>query len=276
VEPSNILIIDKEQPKSLFATKVPVVQRILNSIGSIHNLQLTKLWASKKLLIVEGEDIAVLKRLQNTLFPNTDEPFDSIPNFDIGGWGGWGHARGSHLLLKETVDDEVEVYCIFDSDFHTTEEIESRHKEAKKIGVNIHIWKRKEIENYLIVPTAILRVLKNGSKKASNLTVSDVEKVIAEKAKAMEEELIDKLADAVQKQDRKLSISSARKIAKARIDNLEYRVCGKDLISLLSQWSQDNYKVSLSPIKLAQNLELIEIDDEVVKVIEAIETFKQL
>lgn len=274
VEPQNILIIDKEKDKSVFASKVPVVQRILNSIGSIHNLQLTKLWSSKKLVIVEGEDIDILKRIQNTMFPLSDEPFDSIPNFDIGGWGGWDYARGSNLLLKETVDDGVKVYCLFDSDYFTAEEIDMREKEAEKIGVNIHIWKRKEIENYLIVPTAILRILKDSSRKTQHLTVSDIENIISEKAKNMEDELIDNLSDKIFKNNRKLAVSSLKKIAKARIDKLEHRVCGKTLLSSISKWSQDNFKVSLNPIKLAINLQLSEIDPELKYVIKAIENNK--
>jgi hypothetical protein len=271
VEPSNILIIDKQKNKSLYANKVPVVQGILNSIGSIHNLQLTKLWASKKLLIVEGEDVTILKRLQNVLYPNTNETFDSIPNFDIGGWGGWNHAKGSSMLLKETVDYNVNIYCLFDSDYHTETEVSARIEDAKKVKVNIHIWAKKEIENYLIIPTAILRILKDESKKAAHLTVSDIENTISEKSKEMEDDLIDKLADGIQKEERKHSISSARKIAKNRIDTLTNRVCGKDLISNLSKWSQDNFKVSLSPIKLASNLQINEIDIEIKKVIGAIE-----
>lgn len=273
VDASNILIIDKLKSKSLFANKVPVVQGILNSIGSIHNLQLTKLWASKKLIIVEGDDIDILKRIQNTIFPNTDEPFDSIPNFDIGGWGGWNHARGSSMLLKETVDYDVKIYSIFDSDYHTETEIQNRKFEANKINVNLHIWQRKEIENYLIVPTAILRILKKESKKASHLTVSDIESIIKEKMIEMEDELIDKIADSIQKEDRKLSIASSRKNAKSKIeiDKIENRICGKDLISLLSKWTQENYKVSLSPIKLATNLQINEIDSEIKKIVETIE-----
>lgn len=271
VEPNNILIIDKQKSKSVYANKVPVVQGILNSIGSIHNLQLTKLWASKKLLIVEGEDIAILKRLQNVLYPNTNETFDSIPNFDIGGWGGWNHAKGSSMLLKETVDYNVNIYCLFDSDYHTETEVSARLADAKKVKVNIHIWAKKEIENYLIIPTTILRILKEESKKASHLTVADIENVISEKAKEMEDDLIDKLADGIQKEDRKHGISSARKLAKSRIDSLNNRVCGKDLISILSAWTQDNFKVSLSPIKLASNLQVNEIDLEVKKVIGGIE-----
>jgi predicted ATPase len=271
VEPANILIIDKLKSKSLFANKVPVVQRILNSIGSIHNLQLTRLWASKKLVIVEGDDIDILKRLQNKLFPKSDEPFDSIPNFDIGGWGGWSHARGSSMLLKETVDDEVKIYCIFDSDYHTEEEINERKREAEKIKVNIHIWAKKELENYLILPTTILRILKSESKKAFHLVVSEIETVVLQETKQMEDELIDKLADCIQKKDRKHSISSARKIAKARIDRLENRVCGKDLISSLSKWTQSNFNVSLSPIKIAACMEVSEISSELKSVLQKIE-----
>jgi predicted ATP-dependent endonuclease of OLD family len=276
VEPSNILIIDKEKEKSLFANKIPVVQRILNSIGSIHNLQLTKLWASKKLVIVEGDDIDILKRLQNTLFPQSDDPFDSIPNFDIGGWGGWKYARGSSMLLKETVDTDVKIYCIFDSDYHTVEEIASRKEDARKIGVNIHIWQKKEIENYLIIPTAILRILKAECKNAIHLTVADIETVISDKAKLMEDELIDKLADGIQNLLHGQKVSSARKIAKTKIDTLENRVCGKDLISTISKWAQESFKVSLSPIKLAANLQTSEIDIELKSIIQAIERCENL
>jgi hypothetical protein len=232
---------------------------------------LTKLWASKKLIIVEGDDIDILKRIQNILFPNSEEPFDSIPNFDIGGWGGWNHARGSSMLLKETVDDDVKIYCLFDSDYHTKDTILKRVSEAKKIGVNIHIWSKKELENFLIVPTTILRILKSENKKSAHLTVTDIETELARIAKTMEDELVDKLADAVQKQDRKHSISSARKIAREQIDNLENRVCGKDFISAISKWTQEKFKVSISPIKLAASMQATEIDNELKQVLKSIE-----
>jgi hypothetical protein len=276
VEPDNILIIDKAKGASIFANKVPVVQRILNSIGSIHNLQLTKLWASRKLLIVEGEDIDILKRLQNILIPDSMEPFDSIPNFDIGGWGGWNTAKGSGKLLRETVDDTITIYCLFDSDYYPKELKEKRKDEAKKIGISIHIWERKEIESYLIVPTAILRILKSAAKKSITLTVSDIEQIIEEKAQTLEEDAINNIADEIQKQARNNSVSSARKKAKELIDNLKFRVNAKELISLLSNWTQEHYKVTLSPIKLANNLEKSEISPEVRTVIEAIQNNKAL
>ena len=70
VEPENILVIDKKKQTSNYSNSVPAVQSLLNSIGSIHNIGLARLWSSRKLLLVEGKDIAILKRLQDTLFTN--------------------------------------------------------------------------------------------------------------------------------------------------------------------------------------------------------------
>ncbi len=179
------------------------------------------------------------------------------------------------MLLKETVDDDVRIYCIFDSDYFTVTEVNERKEEVKKIGINIHIWERKELENYLIIPTAILRILKTESKRANNLVVADVESVIDQETKKMEDELINRLADAVQKRERKHSVSSARRIAKGRIDHLINRVCGKDLISALSKWSQSSYNVSLSPIKIAASLEISEIATEMKEIIKRIEKFQE-
>lgn len=276
VDPSNILIIDKAKTKSIYASNVPVVQRILNSIGSIHNLQLTKLWSSKKLVIVEGEDIAILKRLQYKVFPNTEEPFDTIPNFDIGGWGGWNYARGSSLLLRETVDHNIKIYCIFDSDYHTEKQKNERLNEAKKLGVQIHIWKRKEIENYLIVPTAILRIIKEESKRPVTITVSEIEAKINEIVKVYEEEILHNFATELQSEDRKLSIPTVMKEAKRYIDKFENRISGKTLISNINKWAHENFKVTLNPIKLANKLENNEIDNEIKEVITSIEKCSDL
>lgn len=271
VEAENILIINKESDKSIFASKVPVVQRILNSIGSIHNLQLTKLWSSQKLLIVEGEDINILKRLQNTLFPDSEESFECIPNFDIGGWGGWNYAKGSSMFLKNTVDEKIKVYCIFDSDFHTTEQKQLRIDEAKALNVQMHIWSKKEIENYLLVPTAIVRILKSECKKPVTITVSDIQNKITEIAEANRDDIIDSFATEIQSVNRKHAVSTLRKEALLYVDNCENRISGKFLMSELNIWLQKEFRVTVNPKKLAKNLERNEIDIEIKKIIEKIE-----
>lgn len=272
VEADNIMIIDKVKNKSIYATKLPVVQRILNSIGSIHNLQLTKLWSSRKLIVVEGEDIAILKRFQSKIYPNSEETFDSIPNFDIGGWGGWNYAKGSSKLLKETVDTEIRIYCIFDSDYHITDEKQLRIVEAKKSGVEIHIWKKKEIENYLLIPSAIHRIIMKESKiEKMHLSESIIEKKIIEICDGWKEKVIQNFADTIQKKDRNLSVSKCIEMAKGYVDDLCNRACGKDVISELSSWTQAEFKVSISPLKIAQYIELAEIDEEIVNIIRAIE-----
>ena len=46
---------------------------------------------------------------------------------------------------------------------------------------------------------------------------------------------------------------------------------GKQIISALSGWSQEKYGVSFSPLAIARNMELSEIDPEVISVVTAIE-----
>jgi hypothetical protein len=48
-------------------------------------------------------------------------------------------------------------------------------------------------------------------------------------------------------------------------------VPGKKLISKLSKWSQDSYNVSFNAFKLARNISKTELDDEIVKLLNALE-----
>lgn len=158
-DPNNVLIIDRTIPSSAFATALAAIQRVAENIGSAQNLNLTRLWNARKLFLVEGKDLKILKQFQDLRFPDSEQPFEAIPNMSIGGWSSWPYAVGSSMLLRNSVGEEIKTYCILDSDYHTEEEKSSRLADANRKSVELHIWARKEIENYLVIPPAITRII---------------------------------------------------------------------------------------------------------------------
>lgn len=284
VESDQVLVVDRRRNTSNFTNSIPAIQRVIDQIGSAHNLQLARLWNSRRLLIVEGKDIIILKYIHEKLFPGVEEPFDTIPNFSIGGWGGWNYVIGSKLLLKNAGGEEITTYCIFDSDYHTPDEIEKRTNEAKKYGVQLHVWKRKEIENYLIVPSAIYRIISSRSRNYS----PDLNE-ISNKIELIADELRDEAFDAISNEyhhHKRLDASQSNKKAREIIDKawgtLEGRlslISGKKAISMLSQWAQDNHGISIGNIAITKELNPEEISFEIKEVIKSIEnniSFKNL
>jgi energy-coupling factor transporter ATP-binding protein EcfA2 len=69
VEPDEILVIDQGRREARFADSLPAVQRVIDQIGGVHNLNLARLSTSRKCLLLEGKDIEILKQFQNTLTP---------------------------------------------------------------------------------------------------------------------------------------------------------------------------------------------------------------
>lgn len=130
VEPDEVLVVDRRKGTSAFANTQPEVQSLLTSIGSIHNIQLARLNVAGRFIMVEGNDMDFLKRFQNTLFPETAFPIDTIPHKSLGGWNGWERARGLALILQGAAPQAIQPYCILDSDYHTLVSIQKRLKTA--------------------------------------------------------------------------------------------------------------------------------------------------
>ncbi len=180
VEPSSILVADRRRRKSEFATSLPGVQTIINQIGGVHNIHLARLWSSKKVVFLEGHDLVFLKIFQDKLFPASNEPLDALPNFSIGGWGGWNYVVGSSMLLKGSGGEEITKYCILDRDYHTSDEIGERYQSAVQHRIGLHIWGKKEIENYVLCISSIVRLLNTSKKKGKNVTAGHVETILNE------------------------------------------------------------------------------------------------
>jgi hypothetical protein len=280
VEPDEILIIDRKRRHSHFAGKQLVVQKLLESIGTIHNIQLARLGTARRFLMIEGDDIDFLKRFQNVVFPRSQTPIDTIPHRSIGGWDGWERALGCAGVLKDAASGAIKPYCILDSDYHTPTSLQKRKHSARVNGIALHIWKRKEIENYLLVPALIQRVIERGAKRATALpSIGQIRAKLDEIAEALRMVVFNGMANDFLTEDRSLRLHGANQAADKRLKPLWSdpltrlaSVSGKEVIHRLSEWAKADYGVSFSATKLAKEIAADELDHEVAAVITAIET----
>jgi hypothetical protein len=278
VEADEILVIDRARRRSQFTSSLPAVQRIIDHVGSVHNIHLAKLWHARKCLLVEGDDLKIFSELQQTLTPESVEALTSLPNMSVGGWGGWQHAVGSALLLQNTAGETIATYCILDSDYWTDEDIAERYAEAARANVHLHIWRRKEIENYLIVPSAISRYIEARLSQGTEGPDTDgIRLKLIELAETMWNETFDALSATVLARQRGLGAGGAnmraRELLAARCPDGESRlavVSGKRLLSAFSAWSQERYSVGISTASLARTLGQAEIALEISQVLTAI------
>lgn len=278
VSPEDILIVDRRQPQSRFATSLPAVQRIVNHVGSVHNLQLARLWNARQCILVEGNDFQLLCEFYDALFPGNPDGLATTPNMSIGGWGGWHYAVGSSMLLKNAGGENIRVYCILDSDYHTDQQKSERHAQAKEHGVNLYIWSRKEIENYLLVPSVIQRVI--ATRAAKRVTPPNEQEVLAQLQSICDElkdEIFDAIATELLAQNRGLGQGGANKRARSILDDRwksnEDRlsiISGKAALSRLSHWSQEQFGVSLTASAIARSFKTNEVPQDMRTVLEAI------
>jgi len=279
VEPESLLIVDRRTPASQFANDLPGAQRIIDDLGGVHNIALARLWTSRKFLVFEGEDLRILKRYQDTLYPDSQEPFDAIPGQSMGGYGEWEHATRWPSVLRNAAGEEVITYCILDSDYRPAAQRDEMHEYAWERGLQLYVWQKKEIENYLLVAAAIQRVILEHAPAA--IRPPDADTVAAkmdEIAQSLKDEALRGMTTGLDDWERKWSAGTALSEAQARLhdawrtwEGRMSRVSGKEMIARLSKWSQDDFNVSLSPVRIAQHLRRSEVAAEVAAVVRAIE-----
>jgi hypothetical protein len=277
VEPASILAVDRRQPQSSFVTSLPGLQEVLDGIGSVQNVQVTRLMRSPSFYLVEGDDVKLLRILQSVAKPPS-LPIDLVPHAEIGGRGGWGSGVPSRLPPTNAEGGKIRSYAILDRDYFPDEEIAERYAEARRWGVQLRVWSRKELENYMLVPDAISRYI--GAKVRDGKAGPDAKAVAAETDRIitrMREEILDAMATLLLTRDRKGGLTKANRTARTilakrwRTRNGRWTTAsGKDVISRLSEWSQHEFGVGFGAEAIAREMTVDEVDPEVIEVMQAI------
>ena len=278
VDKSEIVILDKNKQHTKFVDELIEVQDILDKLGSSQVVNLVKLDKYNRIICVEGEDLGFLNIWHEKLFPESELSFKDVPSYKTGGWGSWDFEKvRAEKILKERED--YSFYYIYDRDYHLNQIIKDREEEGKNKKINLHIWTKKEIENYLINPAVITRVINKAEEKISEKEVIEIIENICEELKM---KVIFKYTDEINKNSRRGEELSTimQRVVEFVDDNWKdfahktSIVPGKEVMKRIRNKIKDDYNIQISNDKIAREFKKEEIEQEVIEVIEKIEKKK--
>ena len=159
-DPTEILIIDKHKKKAERLKDAEGVQIALDTIGSIQNITLTRLARNKRILFVEGDsDFRLIRRFARKYGMSELAAGTDLTSLESGGFSSWERIRALATGFEQALGFELHVGAVFDRDFWCDREISHIKEELGQHLEFSHIHDRKEVENYLLIPSVLERVL---------------------------------------------------------------------------------------------------------------------
>lgn len=282
-EPKKIIFIDKQNREGKRISSTSELIEIIGKLGALDHIDLALLMQTKRCLFVEGNDFKILHILANNLgvpifqgnkqvIPirrsgeNNDRYYDDL------------------TVFRDFIGVDLKAYSIRDHDVKSDEKITMIIQKSGEKFVKTHVWKKHEIENYLIVPGLLERVLNNKlSSSGSGTQISNIREIIMECTDKLKQELEDDMAQEMwhwehrmgRTIEHKTAQQRAREIISSQWDTLEKRliiVQGKELLKRINERTQSEYGVSTSTIELASQITREEIDGEISVVLQEINT----
>jgi hypothetical protein len=155
-EPDDIVLINKRQKRAKRIQHPAQLTEVFSVLGSNLNPILTQLAKTRRVVFVEGTDFQILSRFATKL------GFSQVGNraeFAVVPAEGFNPERVRNLKdgMEFTLGSKIKAVAIFDRDFRGREESESIITACNKFCDYTCIHERKEIENFLLVSTAIDR-----------------------------------------------------------------------------------------------------------------------
>ena len=277
VESASIVEVDKRARKCGPLGGEEEVQDVFDRIGSNHNVHIARLSSVRRLLLVEGNDAYLLREFQKIIERDAFCDIDTIPVVPVEGWSGWPRVKAVSQSIGAATGNTIRVLALFDSDYHPSEAVQERIDEADTAGIFLHIWGRKEIENYCISPEAILRVIERRRRRGADLSVADVRRTIDDICLAMRDSVLDDIAAQLVRTTKNLQAANRRARAvvesvEGTMGTIECLVSGKAVLTKLSAWSKENHGASFSPATVIRAMRGNEIIPEMAHVIRNIGT----
>jgi len=292
-DPSEVVLVEKSDTESVRLRDSDGIQYALNQLGSIHNLCLSHLARTKKMLFLEGpDDYKILCRFAKQLDMQELASGIGLTPLSSGGFAAWEKIESFTWAFKHMIKAPIAVGAIFDRDYWPDAQVVEIKAKLDASLSFAHIHKRKEIENYLLEPSVIERVVSKliceREKRTGIRTNNAIEPIMT-----VVDQVTQKMKIEIQSQyiakytafanDRYPNIDPATHTGKA-LSFFESRwniiglrleiVSGKQTLKNLREYYQARFGITLTTIRIIQEFFVSEIPDELQMLIHQINQFR--
>ena len=272
VAANEIISVTKRDARSRSLTSSAQAQALADKLGTSHNIQLSKLARTGRVLFVEGKDHAFLDQFAFKLGNLAYDRFSQIPHFAVGGMSNWRRAAMAAEAFFETSDGKIRSTLLLDRDYKSQDELDALVAEALKQHLEVRFWSRKEIENFLICPATISSYL--SSRRDDPVDVRLIETIVSAILNELGDEIVELIADSYQSADRKLALTTAMRRARKHLAERRAQgvttidlVSGKQVLSKLSAKTKEEFGVSFGPISICRAMATNCVHPEILGVI---------
>jgi predicted ATPase len=285
----EIVLVSKERPRARRLRSPTELGTVFSILGSSANPILTQLAKTRRVIFVEGLDFKLIGQFARKLGENR---VAARGDFAVVPTEGFNPEKIKSLQvgMEHPLGRNVLSGAILDRDFRSDAECKAITSSLGEKCEFALIHPRKEIENFVLVPTAIDRVV-NARVKARQRTGSALpdyvpcsEEILLSYAASTKTYLMSQFTEKYKKFER-TSGSKAHEatLIQAAMDEFERRwsdsddrlrmVAGKDALSHLNGELQKRYKVSVTPTAIVESMRLDEVPQGIREMISVIASF---
>lgn len=289
-DPSEILLVDKEKTSAKRLKDIEGVQQALNSLGSIQNLTLTQLARTRKILFVEGSnDYKVIRRFARLTGLSELATGSDLTPFESGGFSSWEKVNALSWGLRNTLGADINIGAVYDHDYWCDEQITETQEALCEELTYAHIHKRKELENYLLVPSVLSRALeksirdresRTGETIERDETIEEILENITQGIKTkIQGQYIGKYCEYNKSSGRDQSTLSVEAIERFndKWQSLDTRleiVPGKIVLRNIRTYVNEKWSVSLTDIRIIDEFKAAEIPSDLMDLLKNLEVYR--
>jgi energy-coupling factor transporter ATP-binding protein EcfA2 len=285
VEPSDVLVL---RPGARSAKRIKSEEgfgSVYDAIGSSENAQFSRLARTKKVLYVEGKDARLLGKIGKLAGGSEFLSDSSVTVMKTEGFANWARVSTSAWIFKEFFEFDVKVASLFDRDYRTDQEVREFVDRLKGSDVLCYVLPFKEIENLLLVPAAIKKVVNKYKRKP---LPPDWEKQVETIFDGALEELRDQTSSNVvialvqeeMKRKPDSNMHSVYNLAMSEFRNdwkqpgfRTAKVGGKEAFSLIAKAIQNQFQVNLTETRVIEEMTTEDISPEVLEIFQSLQSF---
>jgi predicted ATP-dependent endonuclease of OLD family len=291
-DPQEMVFIDKRNKAAERLKNVEKLQHALTNVGSVHNISLSRLARSRRVVFFEGDsDFKLLRMFARKLgFSGIASGLEIFPA-QSDGFGSWEKVAHLGWGIAKALDSNLLVGAVFDRDYFSDAQIlkvESKLNSELRFS---HIHSRKEIENYLLLPNALQRALfsavhdKAKREEIASPAILNVEQALKELTEAFRVDVfsqrISREVDHRRSHEPNLDPSTLQNEALRKCENVwanfEQRltiVPGRAVLRQLRERIAEIHGVSLTDAKIIDHIKQNDVPPDLIKLLEKLERFR--